>query len=623
MKKSVIELVRVSTAAQAADDRAGLAAQRAINRRTAQAYGLEITETISIEDVSGAWVLACPEMQRLLRLIESPSIQGVVTKEFSRLIRPEKYTDYALLEHFIETNTVLFLPDGPIDLSSKTGKFLGTIRAAVAGLERREILERMQDAKEALRRAGKHTGGSSTLPFGVDYSRNKGWFYTPEADKVRVAFALFSSGHFGYTEIARKLNIPRSNVRYLLQNPIYTGERVYDTRRDQSAAGYVPGPEGRQGSRKKIRRAAEDIIRVPVMEGIVTVANFKRVQEMIELRRKKHWRSRPISPTHYTYNGFLICGDCRAPLYTHTSKREFYICKTRHTRERRKRAELGLEPCSNKYMLREKLEKKINFLLGEKLLDASFVLGLVDAYNEKISQESAQNARIDLNGVERKISALKAKRDRILEAFYESLIDRPQRDEALNGVEREMAVYQGLAETSTLQNTQHLPVADLDAVQTIVGPFADWEFLTRDQRRSMLRHLCPEISVYKYAVRSLTLNLRVPSSLNSGGHLPAAAASPPAHSAETPATHPGTTRRCAPATLHPAAAPLRPQSIPHPRWCGAATETAASPQALSHAPKLPPRCESASSRLLRPATSAAKSLGSASPASSSPRPAAR
>jgi DNA invertase Pin-like site-specific DNA recombinase len=521
MTKRVIELVRVSTSGQAAGDRAGIPAQREINRRTAKVYDLEIVETILISDVSGASVLACPEMQKLLRLIESPNIQGVVTKEFSRIIRPEKYTDYALLEHFIETNTILFLPDGPIDLSSKTGKFFGTIRAAVAGLERREILERMQDAKESLRRAGRHVGGSSSLPYGVGYSKEKGWCYTAEATKVRAAFALFGSGGLGYEEIARKLNIPRSNVRYILENPIYTGVRVYDEKRDASNAGYVPKPDGRQGYRKKIKRSAEEVIRVPVLEGIVTETEFAQVQEMIELRRAKHWRSTSGIPGRYTYNGFLKCGDCGAPLYTHTSQREFYLCKTRHSRERRQRAQLNLEPCSNKYMLRDKLETKINSLLSEKLLEAQFLRALIEAHNNRILLAPSNKDQVDLGTVHQRISALQEKKNRILEAFYEGITGRKERDEALASVEREIATYQGIAQSSALQRPK-LPVANLDSALQILEPFADWDFLQREERRSLLRHLCPEISVFRYTVKSVTLNLKgffaQSSDRNNSGH---------------------------------------------------------------------------------------------------------
>ncbi len=150
--KNVVELIRVSTRQQAGEDRAGIPAQREVNRRTARSYKLHIVRSIEIVDVSGASVLRSPEMQELLRLMESPDIHGVVTKEFSRLIRPENFTDYALLQHFIDTETILYLPDGPLDLASKSGRLLGTIRAAIAGLERREILERMNDGKEAMRR---------------------------------------------------------------------------------------------------------------------------------------------------------------------------------------------------------------------------------------------------------------------------------------------------------------------------------------------------------------------------------------------------------------------------------------------------------------------------------------
>src|SRR3989338_3849097 len=167
--KKAIELARVSTEGQATEDRAGIPAQRAANRRTAEQYGLEIVKTIELSDVSGGAVLLAREIKELLRLIESPQIHGVVTKEFSRLMRPEKFTDYALLQAFADTNTVLYLPEGPIDLASKSGRLLGTIRAAIAGLERTEILERIWAAKEEKRKAGKHPQGWITLPFGVGY----------------------------------------------------------------------------------------------------------------------------------------------------------------------------------------------------------------------------------------------------------------------------------------------------------------------------------------------------------------------------------------------------------------------------------------------------------------------
>src|SRR5207249_8511534 len=191
----------------------------------ARAYGLEVVKTIEILDVSGSAVLRSPEMQQLLDLIKSPEISGVLAKEFSRLMRPDNFADYVLLQHFIETKTILYLPDGPMDLASKQGKLLGAIRAAMAGLERVDIAERTQAAKEAMRRAGKHPGGSATLPYAVGYSKDRGWYYTEEAAKVRRAFALFLGGQTCYETIAGELGLSRTNLRFLLQNPVYAGDR--------------------------------------------------------------------------------------------------------------------------------------------------------------------------------------------------------------------------------------------------------------------------------------------------------------------------------------------------------------------------------------------------------------
>src|SRR6266851_1459994 len=112
--KKCIELIRVSTAGQAAKDRASIPAQQAANRRTAAQYDLELVRTIQLADVGGADVLRAPEIQEMLTLMEQPEITGVVAREFTRLMRPDNFADYALLQAFVDCNCTLYLPDGPV-----------------------------------------------------------------------------------------------------------------------------------------------------------------------------------------------------------------------------------------------------------------------------------------------------------------------------------------------------------------------------------------------------------------------------------------------------------------------------------------------------------------------------
>ena len=504
MSKNVIELIRVSTESQAAEDRAGIPAQREINQRTARIYGLNIVRSIEVVDVSGSAVLLSPEVQELLRLIDCSDIVGVVTKEFSRLIRPEKFTDYALLQHFIDTNTLLYLPDGPIDLASKLGRFFGTIRAAIAGLERREIVERMQDAKESMRRAGKHPSSSITLPYGVGYSKERGWYYTAEAEKVKHAFMLFLCGHTSYTDIGRLLNLPRTDIRFILGNPIYTGWRIYDQKRDSSAAGYRPRPDGKQGDRRKMKRAPDEVIRVQVLEPLVTQSEFDRVQQFIELKRHKHWRVRAETPARYTYNGFLTCADCGCLIYTHSSKLDFYNCKSQNTRERRKRALVGLEPCTNRYMLRKVLEPKINAVFSRQLTDRRFIASVVDSYNASLRTADRVADPILQSAVGARLQALDEKKQRVLETFFDGLIVREERDRRLQELDREIASYQAVHADQPGPGRKLL---DPEAVAAALEPFVEWEFLSREDRRKLLRQLCPEIAVYRYQVKSVQLNL--------------------------------------------------------------------------------------------------------------------
>jgi DNA invertase Pin-like site-specific DNA recombinase len=505
MKKTVLELLRTSTESQAAADRAGIPAQKAANRRTAAQYDLEIVRTITITDVSGAAVLRSPEMQELLRLIDSSEIHGVVAKEFSRLMRPENFADYKLLQAFADTATVLYLPEGPIDFGSKSGRLLGTIRAAMAGNERTELLERVWAAKEQKRRAGEHPQSRITLPFAVSYDRKNGsWNFTEDSAKVLEAFHSVAGGQTSYTEIGRKVGIKPFNLRNILRNPIYTGWRVYNQRRDPSPKALRTSHDGRQGDRPKVQREPEDIIRVKVLEPLVSEEVFWHVQRILDLKKQNHWRTRPDHQRRFTFSGFLRCGLCENLIYSHAHyPRDWYVCKSRTWPERKHRVTRGLPPCKNPYMRRERVEARLNLMFAHRLTDRNLLEGIATELSERASLNSSKS---DVSNLRRMNKRLQEKRKRVVDAYLDALIGHAERDRRLEQIKTEQQFCEEQLRGIRTQ-THELSAEEL---AHILAPFQEWEYLSRVDKRRLLQAIVPEIHLTDYNITKLALLVQDP-----------------------------------------------------------------------------------------------------------------
>jgi DNA invertase Pin-like site-specific DNA recombinase len=495
--KKVIELIRVSTENQAASDRASIPAQRTVNRRTCKQFGLEIVRSIELADVSGASVLLAPEIQELIRLMQSPEVDGVVAREFSRLMRPENFADYALLQAFSDSRTVLYLPEGPIDLNSKTGRLMGTIRAAIAGMERTEILERVWSAKEEKRRRGELAQSSIVLPFGVGCEDGRRFYYKPEAELVREAFRQFLAGNQSYAQLAKMVGVTPRGMHTILRNPIWMGWRIIDKRRDPSAAGKYAGTNGRQVDRRKIDRSAEEVIRVKVIDQpLITEQEFETVQKIMDLKEAKHWRSRSDYDHRFTYNGFLTCSLCGEIIHTAFARRDYYACKGRRTDH----------TCQSKYMDRRRLEAELDGLFAKRLTTPGFLEGCLNHLRErtKQSQSEAESERLMAE-----IDTLRRKRERVIDGFIEGVIEIHDRDRRLFSIDDRIRAVQG-----TLRRHGGNISPDFDQLIAAFTPLAEWEFWTRDQKRRILASLVPDIRVADYKVESLGLSFGIFSNEN-------------------------------------------------------------------------------------------------------------
>jgi hypothetical protein len=354
----------------------------------------------------------------------------------------------------------------------------------------------MNDAKEAMRLAGRNTGGSSTLPFGVGYSDARGWFYTTEAEKVRAAFDLVRRTSLPYAEIARRLNMPRTNLRCILQNPIYTGIRQYDQRRDPTSGGYTPGHDGRQGHRRKIPRTTEEVIRLKVMDGLVSQEVFQSVQQTLASRAARERAVRTRNAPRYLFNGFLCCGVCDSPMYTHTNQKDHhYYCKMNGTRARKQNP---ASVCPTSYIRAAVIEPRIEELLSVRLQDEDFLARIAEAYLQQQSKLRPTGVS-EAMAVQTQIANLAAKRDRVLEAFFDGTIDSTQRDHELAKVDAELKVYRGMAAPSPVA----VPLASTGELADLFSAFSEMPFLQRDDKRLLFSGLGVEVFVSGYKICAL------------------------------------------------------------------------------------------------------------------------
>jgi len=489
---NVIGLIRVSTDNQAGSDKASIPAQRAVIHATAARYGLKVVQEISIADVSGADVLLAPEIRRLIELIQSPQIGGVVTREFSRLMRPEKFSDYALLQAFADTNTKLYLPEGPIDFGEKTGRLMGTIRAAIAGLERTEILERVRTAKEEKRRQGGCPVGKICIPFGVGYEKQRGWHYTDDAKRIRRAFDMLLSGQTSYKVIGRNCGL-NTNVHKLMMNPIWSGWRVYAHKADPTRK--LTKANGRQGKRPLIARAPEDIIRVKVIaEPLLTDAEWERAQAIIAAKTDATRRDRTEGRGSYLYNGFLFCGICGSLMIEGGKSQagkasagktfvRYYVCKNRKRHRQ----------CDTPWLRMEQMEAAVDGVLSREVTSLDFARRLA-SQTEELRRDAGPDK---LAGIDSEIRKLESKRGRVVDAFIEGVITREQRDSRLAAMDDALASLRIEAERL---RADRLPQMTRQQIVEAFSPFVEWPFLSRDQRRRLLSCLIPRIHVHNYEV---------------------------------------------------------------------------------------------------------------------------
>jgi hypothetical protein len=99
------------------------------------------------------------------------------------------------------------------------------------------------------------------------------------------------------------------------------------------------------------------------------------------------------------------------------------------------------------------------------------------------------------------IANARHKRERVIDTFLDEVISREERNQRLATIDRDIQVAQRM-----LAEEKPAVAADLGTLAEALVPLGEWHFWDREQKRSLLSTLVPDIKVADYKVAALGLN---------------------------------------------------------------------------------------------------------------------
>lgn len=154
----------------------GLEAQVLALKAYCKAHCIESFEVYSDEGISGTKANR-PELDRLMAAVECGEVSSVIVYSFSRFARSVTHLLQGL--QIFEQHNVSFVSISEnLDTRSSTGRFVFTILAALAALEREILVERVKVGLANARSKGKRLGRNKTRPSELIQSlHTKGFSY--------------------------------------------------------------------------------------------------------------------------------------------------------------------------------------------------------------------------------------------------------------------------------------------------------------------------------------------------------------------------------------------------------------------------------------------------------------
>ncbi len=477
----VAAYVRVSTEEQA-EMGLSIPAQKSRLLAYCQSQGWEIYDFYVDDGYSGK-DLERPAIKRLIKDTENKVINIALVLKLDRISRRQKDVLY-LLEDVFEPRGVGFKSvTESFDTTTSFGKAAIGMMAVFAQLERETIIERSRMGKFEAARKGRWHGGTI-----YGYSYEPGTYILKiresEAKIIRDIYKLYLNYNQGIHTIANELNdrgIPgpdgghwiKQTVSYILNNPTYAG---YSKHKSNLYEG--------------------------IHEAIIPQGQWKKAQELLEQRKKKHYR-RPSNKALLA--GIIYCAECGARMrnktvwqnYPQEPKKimRYYVC---YSQDGTANHMVRDQNCKCGYKNMEDIDNQV----VDKLLKLSFDEKLLkNIINEELSNDNTdlKNAARGLNQSQKELHQVKKILNRWYEAFEKGALDPDELTERVNDLRAKREYLEkSISEwEEKMREEKQRTINVKDLLETMKNFRLIWDAADPDERRDILTNLIREVRVNK------------------------------------------------------------------------------------------------------------------------------
>ena len=409
------------------------------------------------EGISGTSTKKRDSFLRMIADAKAGWFDFIITKEISRFSRSTldsiQYTQ-ELLEHDVG---VLFQNDNINTLDSDS-EFRLVVMAGVAQDEVRKLSERLKFGfRQAIKNG--HVLGNDKL-WGYDKKDCVLTINETEAKVVRRIFHLYANEQMGIRRISQQLydegfTSRKGNafnvltIRHILENPKYKG--WYCANKSQTVD---------YRSKRKIFLDESEWVMYPdpSIPAIVSEELWDRANALYKRRSAQMMSHQSAAEFHnrYPYSGKIICEEHgtsfhRQVLKSSKGEKEVWQCRVYRNR--------GRAACSAPQMRTSELDQIMAQIFEQLAKDKSAIVDAVMKVIQAVPNE--HDYRQDAGRIETELSAIYAKKDRLLEMSIEgafSTAEFKQRNDSFNDqlheLERQMEVLKAEEEKSQISVEQ-------------------------------------------------------------------------------------------------------------------------------------------------------------------------